>query len=271
MEIRLGCDLQLDCEVQTVMLALVHPHASRLADLRGPEAVNLSPDRLSEVLVDDDGNRWSRFHAAAGRTSFRYEARFADSGQADRQQPNAPECAVGVLPIAAYRHLNPSTYCDTERLAPLAWSTFGDGPTGWYRVQAICDWIHARIRYDYGATAPDRTASQTLDLGGGVCRDFTHLGISLCRCLNIPARYCTGYLLADPDHPEQEPVDFAAWFEAYLGDRWYAFDPRHNVPRRGRVLIGRGRDAADVPFLRSFGSHQLSGFQVISEWSQPAG
>jgi transglutaminase-like putative cysteine protease len=271
MEIRLGCDLQLDCEVQTVMLALVHPHASRLADLRGPEALKLSPDRLSEVLVDDDGNRWSRFHAAAGRTSFRYEARFADSGQADRQQPNAPECAVGVLPIAAYRHLNPSTYCDTERLAPLAWSTFGDGPTGWSRVQAICDWIHARIRYDYGATAPDRTASQTLDLGGGVCRDFTHLGISLCRCLNIPARYCTGYLLADPDHPEQEPVDFAAWFEAYLGDRWYAFDPRHNVPRRGRVLIGRGRDAADVPFLRSFGSHQLSGFQVISEWSQPAG
>lgn len=271
MEIRLGCDLQLDCEVQTVMLALVHPHASRLVDLRGPELVRLSPDRLSEVLVDGDGNRWSRFLAAPGRTNFRYEVCLDDPGLPDRQLPTAPECPVGVLPIAAYRYLNPSTYCDTERLADLAWSQFGDRAAGWPRLQAICDWIHARIRFDYGATAPDRTASQALAAGGGVCRDFTHLGISLSRCLNIPARYCTGYLVADPDHPQQQPVDFTAWFEAYLGDRWYVFDPRHNVPRRGRVLIGRGRDAADVPFLRSFGPHQLSGFQVISEWLGEAG
>lgn len=170
-------------------------------------------------------------------------------------------------PVAAVRYpfLNASTYCDTPALMTLAWDTFGPVQPGWTQVQAICDWVHARIRFDYGASPPHNTASQALATGAGVCRDFAHLAISLCRCLNLPARYCTGYLGYTGIPAGPAPVDFSAWFEVFLEDGWFVFDARHNRPRCGRVLIARGRDAADVPFLRSFGAHQLVGFQVVTE------
>jgi transglutaminase-like putative cysteine protease len=136
---------------------------------------------------------------------------------------------------------------------------------GWARVQAVCDWVHQRLRFDYGAARSDKTAYEAMQEQAGVCRDFAHLAIGLCRCLNIPARYCTGYLGYTGIPQGEAPVDFSAWFEAFLGDRWYVFDARHNIPRSGRVLIARGRDAADVPFLRSFGPHELVGFQVVTE------
>ncbi len=269
MLIRIGCELTLSCWTPTPVLALVHPHASRLEDRRGQEHLWLSPDRIAEVLTDADGNRACRFIASAGTTTLTFEVVMDDDGCPDPVVPEIGECPVGALPIVTYPYLNPSRYCDTERLAQVAWGRFGSVEPGWQRVQAVCDWVHEQLRFDYGGARSDKTAHDALREGQGVCRDFAHLAISLCRCLNIPARYCTGYLGYTGITPLPDPIDYSAWFEVFLQDRWYVFDARHNRPRIGRVLIARGRDAADVPILRSFGDHQLTGFRVITEELAP--
>ncbi len=268
--LRLGCQIDLCCEVPTPLLALVHPHTSLLADLLAPEVVQLEPDRSIEVLTDQAGNRWCRLMAPSGRTRFSFATTMGCPDHTDPVLPSAPECPIQALPIDTYRYLNASPYCDTESLMTMAWDTFAATPRGWPLVQTICDWVHGQIRFDYEAVRPQKTASHTLADRAGVCRDFAHLAISLCRCLNIPARYCTGYLGYTGIPVGDAPVDFSAWFEAFLGDRWYVFDARHNIPRCGRVLIARGRDAADVPFLRSFGEHRLVSLEVITEQKSTA-
>lgn len=270
MHLQIGCHLKLRCATETPVLTLVHPHPTVLEDLTSPEAVELSPDRCFEVLPDLGGNRWSRWVAPAGESSLRFSASLARPDSPDLVVPTAPACPVERLPIDTYRYLNGSTYCDTATLMALAWETFDTGRhTGWSLVQAICDWVHQSIRFDYGAARAEQRASDTLREGAGVCRDFAHLAITLCRCHNIPARYCTGYLGYTGIPKGPAPVDFSAWFEVFLGDRWYVFDARHNFPRSGRVLIARGRDAGDVPFLRSFGAHDLLGLEVITETIPP--
>ncbi len=247
------------------MLTLMHPHSNLMGDLQAPEQLRLDPDRTIEVLADQAGNRWSRWMAPSGSTTLRYCTTLTCSDSPDPVLPSVRHCPIQVLPIDTYRFLNPSPYCDTAALMALAWGTFGRLAPGWPLVQAICDWVHGRIRFDYEAVRPHKTASDALADGAGVCRDFAHLAITLCRCLNIPARYCTGYLGYTGIAIGEAPVDFSAWFEVFLADRWYVFDARHNFPRSGRVLIARGRDAADVPFLRSVGEHQLLGLAVITE------
>lgn len=264
-QLQIGCQLQLRCDTPTPVLALVHPHPSLRDDLLAPEVAVVEPDRSYEVLTDSGGNRWSRWLAPAGESRFRFATALTRPNQPDPVVPTAPQCPVGCLPVDTYTYLNASTYCDTAALMALAWSTFGCQRQGWALVQDICDWVHGRIRFDYQAVRAEKTASHTLSDGAGVCRDFAHLAISLCRCLNIPARYCTGYLGYTGIPRGEAPVDFSAWFEAFLGDRWYVFDARHNVPRCGRVLIARGRDAGDVPFLRSFGPHELLRLEVTTE------
>jgi transglutaminase-like putative cysteine protease len=263
--LRIGCRIELRCDTATLLLALVHVHSSLAPDLMGPERLQLQPDRTVEVLADQSGNRWWRFVAAAGTTSLRYATTIEAPDHTDPVLPGVRQCPVEALPIDTYRFLNASTYCDTTALMELAWSRFAGITPGWPLVQAICDWVHGQIRFDYGASRVHQSASQTVSSSAGVCRDFAHLAITLCRCLNIPARYCTGYLGYTGIPRGEAPIDFSAWFEAFLGDRWYVFDARHNIPRCGRVLIARGRDAADVPFLRSFGAHELTGFEVITE------
>ena len=265
MHLSIGCQLDLRCESATPLLALVHPHASLVPDLVGAERMELEPERGYELLTDQSGNRWCRLLARAGTIQLRYAATIHRPDSNDPVLPAVGACPIEALPIDTYRFLNPSTYCDTPALMELAWSTFAGMPPGWSLVQAICDWVHGRIRFDYDAIHPHKRASDALAEGAGVCRDYAHLAISLCRCLNIPARYCTGYLGYTGIPPGEAPVDFSAWFEVFLTDRWHVFDARHNIPRCGRVLIARGRDAADVPFLRSFGAHQLCGFTVITE------
>jgi transglutaminase-like putative cysteine protease len=270
--LKIGCQLQLSCDSATPVLTLVHPHPTLLEDLLTPEVVQLLPDRSFEVLSDSCGNRWSRWLAPAGVSYFRFATSLSRPDSTDLVVPTAPTCPVERLPIETYGYLNASTYCDTAALMSVAWDTFGSmQQQGWGLVQAICDWVHQLIRFDYQAVCTEKTASDTLRERAGVCRDFAHLAITLCRCLNIPARYCTGYLGYTGIAVAEAPVDFSAWFEAFLGDRWYVFDARHNFPRCGRVLIGRGRDAGDVPFLRSFGAHQLLALDVITEaLDQPA-
>jgi transglutaminase-like putative cysteine protease len=261
----IGCKLDLRCEPATPLLALVHVHSSLAPDLVAAEQLQVLPDRSYEVLADQAGNRWCRLLAPSGSTSLSYSATIEVPDCTDPVLPHVRQCPIQALPIDAYRFLNASTYCDTAALMQLAWSTFGGITPGWPLVQAICDWVHERIRFDYSASQLHQSASQSVDSGAGVCRDYAHLAITLCRCLNIPARYCTGYLGYTGIPRGEAPVDFSAWFEVFLEDRWYVFDARHNFPRSGRVLIARGRDAADVPFLRTFGAHELTGFQVITE------
>jgi transglutaminase-like putative cysteine protease len=173
--------------------------------------------------------------------------------------------SVSELPPDALPFLRPSRYCETDLLADFAWANFGAINGGWARVQAVCDFVHARLRFSYPQARPTRTANEALAEGVGVCRDFTHLAVALCRCLNIPARYCNGYLGDIGVPPDPAPMDFNAWFEAFLGGRWFTFDARHNQPRIGRILISRGRDAADIPMIATFGSHRLTRFTVVTE------
>jgi transglutaminase-like putative cysteine protease len=188
-----------------------------------------------------------------------------DPGTPDVLTPAARQLPVEALPDEMLLYLLGSHYCDTDRLAELAWSLFGQGPTGWARVQAICDYVHARIAFGYEHARPTRTASEAFDEQRGVCRDYAHLAVTLCRCVNIPARYCTGYLGDIGVPPPHGPMDFAAWFEVFLEDRWHVFDARNNTPRIGRILMARGRDATDVAIATTFGPCTLAEFRVFTD------
>jgi transglutaminase-like putative cysteine protease len=188
-----------------------------------------------------------------------------DSGEPDVVEPWAVQTPVESLPEEALRFLLASRYCETDLLSPIAWQMFGNSPTGWGRVQAICDFVHHHIQFGYGFARSTKTAWQVYQEKAGVCRDFAHLAIAFCRCMNIPARYCTGYL-GDIGVPVSDaPMDFSGWFEAFLGGRWYTFDARHNTPRIGRVLIARGRDASDVAISTTFGPSSLKSFKVWTD------
>jgi transglutaminase-like putative cysteine protease len=188
-----------------------------------------------------------------------------DSAQADPVSPDARELPVQELPHDALRYLYNSRYCEVDRFSTIALELFGAVPPGWSRVQAVCDWVHTRVIFGYQYARPTKTALDVFTERFGVCRDFQHLAVTLCRALNIPARYATGYLgdIGVPATPS--PMDFSAWFEAYLEDRWWTFDARHNQPRVGRVLMATGRDASDVAMTTSFGMANLRHFTVVSE------
>jgi transglutaminase-like putative cysteine protease len=211
------------------------------------------------------GNTCTRIVAPAGRIEFRNDFVIADSGLPDAVDPNARQIEIGEIPDDVLVYLLGSRYCDTQKLSNLAWSLFGGLTPGWQRVQAICDYAHDRICFGYQHARCDRTASEGHEERVGVCRDFAHLAVTLCRCMNILARYCTGYL-GDIGVPlDPAPMDFSAWFEVYLDGKWLTFDARHNHPRIGRIVMARGRDAADVAISTSFGAAQLANFTVITE------
>ena len=247
------------------MVLLLSVHPEREHDLRSEHRIKLSPPVLARHGRDQFGNVWTRFKAPAGRLEISNDFIIQDSGLPDEVALEARQWDVNDLPDEAVPFLYGSRYCDTQKLSNLAWSLFGPIAGGWARVQAICDYVHDRIRFDYQQARCDRTASEGHEEQVGVCRDFTHLAVALCRCMNIPARYCTGYLgdIGVPIDPA--PMDFSAWFEVFLDGRWYTFDARHNMPRIGRVVIARGRDAADVAISTQFGNAWLADFKVITE------
>ena len=246
------------------MLLTLSVHPSRRADLETPEWLRTDPVVEVRQYVDDFGNVCSRVLAPAGRFVMSSDFVIRDSGLVDDYAPDAIQIAPHNLPEDVLIFLLGSRYCETDRLMELAWPLFSGTPLGWPRVQAICDFVHDHIRFDYAHARPTKGAYEAYVEGQGVCRDYAHLAIALCRCMNIPARYCTGYL-GDIGVPIEGLMDFSAWFEAYLGGRWYVFDARNNIPRIGRILIARGRDATDVPISNAFGPALLVGFRVISE------
>jgi transglutaminase-like putative cysteine protease len=268
-QLRVGFDLTYDCPQPTPMIVMLSIHYSRVSDIVRPDHMVTVPSVPVSAYRDMFGNWCGRLVAPTGRIRLTTDALINDSGQPDRTLPNAQQHAVQNLPEEALIFLLGSRYCETDLLSDLAWRMFGQGPPGWGRVQAICDFVHEHVQFGYRHARATRTAWETYKEGTGVCRDFAHLAVALCRCMNIPARYCTGYLGDIGVPPDPEPMDFSGWFEAYLDGQWHTFDARHNKPRIGRVLIARGRDAADVAISNTFGANTLAGFKVWTEEVQP--
>ena len=217
------------------------------------------------MISDDEGNKLRRLTAGPGLLGVKLTGMVKNSGQLDDFAPHAVLIPVEDLPPDTLPYLRGSRYCETDLISDFAWASFGSIAGGHARVQAVCDYVHDRLRFSYPEARSTRTAAHAMDEQVGVCRDFTHLAVTLCRCLNIPARYCNGYLGDIGVPPDPTPMDFNAWFEAYVGGRWYTYDPRHNARRIGRILIARGRDAEDIPMITSFGPHKLARFRVITE------
>lgn len=265
MQIRVGYELIYQCPQPTPMIATLHIHYTRASDIVEPDHLLLSPSIPITAYRDSFGNWCSRIVAPAGKIRLTANAVVSDTGKTDPVLPWLEQRPVQTLPEETLLFLLGSRYCETDLLSETAWSLFGATPTGWKRVQAICDFVNRHIQFGYGLSSPTKTAFQVFQDRKGVCRDFAHLAVALCRCMNIPARYCTGYLGDMGLPPPYAPMDFAAWFEAYLGDGWYAFDPRNNAPRIGRILIARGRDAADVALTTSFGPSTLESFKVWTD------
>ncbi len=265
MRIRVGCEMDYDFAQATPMVAMLNVHASRVSDLERPDHLVTQPPVSVQGYHDGFGNWCNRLVAPQGRFVLKTETVVRDSGLWDQNDVQAVQLDVQSLPLDTLQFLLGSRYCETSKLSDAAWALFGNGPTGWLRVQAVCDYVHDHITFGYEHSRPTRTAAEALDEGRGVCRDYAHLAVTLCRCLNIPARYCTGYISDIGLPPPYAPQDFAAWMEVFLGDRWHMFDPRNNDPRIGRILIARGRDAEDVPLTLTFGPNVLNRFIVTTE------
>ena len=266
MNVQIGFRLRFGIPAPTPMLVLLQVRPSGYAFAR-PENLLIAPDLPVEHFIDAFGNAARRFVAPAGQLELTSDGVVAVSGQPDGVAAHATQHAITALPIETLPHLVASRYCEIDRLSEFAWQRFGNGPTGWLRVQAVCDFVHQHISFGYAYARPTKSAYDVFVERQGVCRDFAHLGIALCRCLGIPARYATGYLgdIGVPADPA--PMDFSAWFEVFLSGTWHTFDARHNRPRIGRVVMAYGRDAADTALTTSFGPTLLQGFEV---WSREA-
>ncbi len=271
MQIRVGFEIVYDCPQPTPMILNLNVHFTRVSDLVGRDDLVFEPGVPMAAYRDSFGNWCTRIVAPTGRTRITANALVNDSGLVDAFVPSAQQIAVQDLPEETLLFLLGSRYCETDRLSEIAWSLFGNAPTGWARVQAICDFVHRHITFGYEHARMTRTALEAYFDRTGVCRDYAHLAVALCRCMNIPARYCTGYL-GDIGVPQTgAPMDFAAWFEAFLDGHWYTFDARNNTRRIGRVLIARGRDAADVAISNAFGVNTLVSFRVWTDEVAPVG
>jgi transglutaminase-like putative cysteine protease len=267
MFIRVGYEVEFLFEKETPLLALGHIHPTVASCIRQPERLVVRPQVPVREYRDMYGNRCSRMEVPAGLVVLRNDAIVEDSGLPEVQTWNAHHHSVAELPDDVLLFMLASRYCEVDsELKDVAWSLFGSSPAGWPLVQAICDFVHQHIRFDYQQARANRTALEIYREKAGVCRDFMHLAITFCRSLNIPARYCTGYLGDIGVPPAASPMDFSAWFEVYLGGAWRTFDARNNQPRIGRILMARGRDAADVALTTTFGRNKLQSFKV---WTYP--
>lgn len=262
MLIRLGYEIAMEFPQATAVVTALDIHPERRHDILWESGFSTNPPTPAQPYVDMHGNRCRRFVAPAGPLVIRYDALVQDSGKPEPVFASAPETPIAGMPSNCYAYMLGSRYCETDHLSELAWSLFQNTPPGWQRVQAICDYVHDRLSFGYGYARATRTAAQAHEERVGVCRDFAHLAIAFCRAMNIPARYVNGYLgdIGVPADPA--PMDFNAWFEAFIDGKWRTFDARHNQPRIGRIVLARGRDATDVPMVHTFGPHQLTKFEV---------
>jgi transglutaminase-like putative cysteine protease len=265
MQIRAGYELIYNFPQPTPMILALSIHYSRASDIITPDYLTTDPPVAIRGYRDGFGNWCTRIVAPAGRIRLKTDALIRDTGQLDPVAPDAQQHEVQDLPEETLAFLLGSRYCETDLLSQTAWDLFGLTQPGWTRVQTICDYVHNRITFDYQQARATRTAWEAFNERTGVCRDYAHLAISFCRSMNIPARYCTGYLGDIGMPPPYAVGDFAAWFEVYIGGAWHTFDARNNMPRIGRILLARGRDAADVAIATTFGPNTLESFNVWTD------
>jgi transglutaminase-like putative cysteine protease len=264
-KIHIGYDMVYECPQPTPMILMVHVHYSRVSDVLVPDHMLTDPPVPSTAYRDGFGNWCTRIVAPTGRIRIFADGVVRDTGLLDEVVPELQQAAVQDLPEETLVYLLGSRYCETDRLVDEAWRLFAHTPPGWARVQAICDFVHRHITFGYRFARRTKSAWEAYNEGAGVCRDYAHLALTFCRCMNIPARYCTGYLGDIGVTPSADPMDLAGWFEAFLGGRWVTFDARNNTPRIGRVLIARGRDASDVAIATTFGPNILKSFFVRTD------
>jgi transglutaminase-like putative cysteine protease len=264
-KLKIGYALSYEVLQPTPMILNLNVHHSRAGDLIGGDNMSTDPRVPLATYRDGFGNLCTRLVAPPGRIRISSDALIYDTGLPDPVVRNAQQIGVNQLPEDTLVYLLQSRYCDTEKLSNIAWNLFGNTPPGWARVQAVCEFVHGHLTFGYPFARATRTAFEAYEECKGVCRDFAHLALAFCRCLNIPARYCTGYLGDIGVPPVDAPMDFSGWFEVFLDGGWYTFDARHNVPRIGRVLIARGRDAADVAISMTFGPCTLQSFRVWTD------
>ncbi len=265
MRIRTGFNIAFETEYPAPVLLMVSLRPEREVDLVTPQILHADPPVPTRRYLDSFGNVCTRALMAPGLTTFSSDFIIEDSGLPDPATPDAPQLPVADLPDEAVVFLLGSRYCETDVLVATAWSLFGHIEPGWGRVQAIVDYVHARIAFGYPSARATRTAGEAYQEQVGVCRDYAHLAVAFCRCMNIPARYCTGYIGEIGIPATDTPMDFSAWFEVYLGDRWHTFDARHGGPRIGRLMMGYGRDATDVAIATTFGWAELVRFEVFTD------
>ena len=270
MKIRVGYEMVYECPQPTPMMLMLNIHYTRISDILTPDHIIASPSVPISAYRDSFGNWCSRILAPKGELRLSTDALVNDSGLPDVIVPDARQTPVTALPDDAILFLLGSRYCETDRLSETAWKLFEHTPPGWARVQAICDYVHHHITFGYEHARMTRSAFEAFHDKTGVCRDYAHLAVAFCRCMNIPARYCTGYLGDIGTPPPWGTMDFAAWFEAYLDGTWYTFDARNNTPRIGRVLMARGRDASDVALATTFGPNTLRHFKVHTDEVAPS-
>ncbi len=270
MLIRAGYDIRLNSTIATPMLALLSVHPSRNKDLQTPQRIKTTPEVPIYDYIDSFGNVVSRLTIPPGGVSLSCDFTIHDSGDPDPITPDAIQHPVDDLPDDVLVYLLGSRYCETDRLTQEAWYLFGHTNPGWERVQAIVEFAHNHVEFGYHHARNTRTAYEGYQEQHGVCRDFAHLAVTLCRCMNIPARYCTGYLGDIGVAKSDAPMDFSAWFDVYLSGAWHTFDARHNKPRIGRILMARGRDATDAALTTTFGPTLLANFQVHTQELQSA-
>ena len=265
MEIRVGFEITYYSINPTPMVTMLSIHPSRYGDIVGTEKITTDQNVPITYYRDSYGNVCGRLVAPAGGITFRGDTLVRDSGKPDQVVPSAKQLPIDELPDECLLYLMASRYCETDKLTDVAWSLFGNTQPGWARVVAITDFVHHHVTFGYQHAHHMKSAHDVYEQGTGVCRDFAHLALTFCRCMNIPARYCTGYLgdIGVPRDPA--PMDFSGWFQVYLSGQWYTFDARHNKPRIGRILMARGRDATDVAISTSFGPSWLAAFKVITD------
>ena len=264
MLIRFGYEITVSCPQDTPMVIMMSVRDERRDDIRLQTGLTTLPEVPCTAYRDPFGNTCRRFVAPAGQLTLRSDSTILGSPDPDPVTPGAGETPIALLPDQTLMFLLGSRYCETDRLSQTAWDLFGGSAPGWSRVQAICDYVHRHIRFDYQLARSTRSAFDAWQEGVGVCRDFAHLAIAFCRCMNIPTRYVNGYM-GDIGVPVIGPMDFSAWMEVFLDGRWHTFDPRNNRPRIGRIVVAYGRDAADVPLIHSFGPHVLDSFLVWTD------
>jgi transglutaminase-like putative cysteine protease len=265
MLIRYGYELTFNCPQPTMMVCLLDAHRERSQELRYEIPPTTIPGIPTTTYLDTFGNTVRRFIAPPGDLTITSDAVIEDSGLPDPIELDAGESPVEQLPNETLVFLLGSRYCETDKLADIAWRHFGSSPRGWRRVQAICDFVCDHLTFGYNYARATRTAFEAYQERVGVCRDFAHLAVAFCRCVNIPARYANGFLGDIGVPPDPAPMDYNAWFEAFLDGRWFTFDARHNTPRIGRIMVARGRDATDIPLVTSFGPHILNTFQIWTD------